>query len=1024
MTAKPRFGEKILYKLSKTVKIGKSEARWRHGIWMGTIETSDEHLVGTDLGVIKCRAVAPLPESQRFDCKALLGIRGTPWRPSTRHAGWRIRTHIKADDDVEDQEEVEEDQEVEVAVPTDDDQDAQVDEVKKAQDLIFNRSGIKYNFTIKIKDVYKYLPTDGCNGCKFVTGEITYQCGHNTTCKKRMMDLMEDDIEDKHRVKTWYVEKGIKDKKVDIPPANLYTPGQASSSSATASNEAAPALDQQMDDSVPLIVPKRDRDAEQLTRSKKVRMDLKREREPRDTVEGDHEHSRKRLGCLNLVGRKVQSVPQFQEVVKEINEHHPLFVITSFSQSDPVKKDIHDSQCRSMKYFVHIDTQGSLCRSHITSNSAAVLAELQLRNLSAAESVAQIRSGVTGNQIACQQVEIRDRSANLPEEKVTIRAGIKEREIVDAINNGMRNQKKLDAANLFICSATNDMPIEEAIEEAHEGANRTHERSFDFDEEIAWDDVHDKELDLANVKEARKAEMDYFRQMKVYRKVPRQKCKDMTGKMPIKVRWIDTNKQDELNPKYRSRLVAKQFKRYQDPELYTATPPIEMLRSIISIGATGSSRKGRRRKIMVNDVARAYFNAPSLEPTFVEICDEDFEPGDEDMCGELLVSMYGTRQAASNWQKCYTNLLLGSGFTRTRASTCIFYHAGRDLDLIVHGDDFVTTGDQDDLTWLKEEFEKTFEISTTVIGHDEGDEKAAKVLNRIISVVDDGYTYEADARHVEHMINDLGLKDAKSVSSPTGEETGDTEELLEYDKFKKYQSICARGNFLAVDRMDIQFATKECCRAMSKPTERDWNKLKRLGRYLLGRKRLVYKYKFQEDQGSFTTYSDANWASNKTDRKSTSGGTIMHGLHYIKSWSKTQSLVALSSAESELYAIVKASSETLGLRTIFGDLNKKFTSTILSDASAALGIIQRQGLGKLRHIDCSYLFVQNLNAEKIIKFSKVLGTENPADLCTKGLSEAEIEKYIKMTQSAFHQGKHGLCPQLNTLTDRTGSSYF
>ena len=84
-----------------------------------------------------------------------------------------------------------------------------------------------------------------------------------------------------------------------------------------------------------------------------------------------------------------------------------------------------------------------------------------------------------------------------------------------------------------------------------------------------------------------------------------------------------------------------------------------------------------------------------------------------------------------------------------------------------------------------------------------------------------------------------------------------------------------------------------------------------------------------------------------------------------------------------------------------------------------MGIIQRQGLGELRHIDCSYLFVQNLNAEKIIKFSKVIGTENPADLCTKGLSEAEIEKYIKMTHSAFHQGKHELCPQLNTLTYRT-----
>ena len=104
--------------------------------------------------------------------------------------------------------------------------------------------------------------------------------------------------------------------------------------------------------------------------------------------------------------------------------------------------------------------------------------------------------------------------------------------------------------------------------------------------------------------------------------------------------------------------------------------------------------------------------------------------------------------------------------------------------------------------------------------------KAVKVLNRIISVVDDGYTYEVDARHVEHMIRDLGLQEAKSVSSPVSDEHGSEEILLEHEKFKKYQSICARGNFLALDRMDIQFATKECCRAMSKPTEQDRNRLK------------------------------------------------------------------------------------------------------------------------------------------------------------------------------------------------------
>lgn len=74
---------------------------------------------------------------------------------------------------------------------------------------------------------------------------------------------------------------------------------------------------------------------------------------------------------------------------------------------------------------------------------------------------------------------------------------------------------------------------------------------------------------------------------------------------------------------------------------------------------------------MINDVARAYFNAPSL---VVEICEEEFQPGDEDMCGELVVSMYGTWAAAENWQKCCSSLLTGHGIKVTRASTCIMYH--------------------------------------------------------------------------------------------------------------------------------------------------------------------------------------------------------------------------------------------------------------------------------------------------------------------------------------------------------------
>ena len=71
MSAKPRCGETVLHNILKTVKRGKSEPSWSHGVWIGSIETSDEHLVATEMGVIKARAVTGVMESKRFDAKSI-----------------------------------------------------------------------------------------------------------------------------------------------------------------------------------------------------------------------------------------------------------------------------------------------------------------------------------------------------------------------------------------------------------------------------------------------------------------------------------------------------------------------------------------------------------------------------------------------------------------------------------------------------------------------------------------------------------------------------------------------------------------------------------------------------------------------------------------------------------------------------------------------------------------------------------------------------------------------------------------
>jgi hypothetical protein len=63
------------------------------------------------------------------------------------------------------------------------------------------------------------------------------------------------------------------------------------------------------------------------------------------------------------------------------------------------------------------------------------------------------------------------------------------------------------------------------------------------------------------------------------------------------------------------------------------------------------------------------------------------------MCGELLVSMYGTRPAAGNWQKFYTRILVDNGFEKMACSTCTFYNPAKDIPVLVHGDDFDSAGE-------------------------------------------------------------------------------------------------------------------------------------------------------------------------------------------------------------------------------------------------------------------------------------------------------------------------------------------
>ena len=117
--------------------------------------------------------------------------------------------------------------------------------------------------------------------------------------------------------------------------------------------------------------------------------------------------------------------------------------------------------------------------------------------------------------------------------------------------------------------------------------------------------------------------------------------------------------------------------------------------------------------------------------------------------------------------------------------------------------------------------------------------------------------------------------------------------------------------------------------------------------------------------------------------------------HLIRSCSKTQAVVAKSSGESELYGIVRASTEGLGMVTLLGDFGMKdATVSIGIDATAAMGIAQRVGLNKVRHMEVDILWIQEQQARKILLLRKIPGIQNPSDLCTKNVPAALAERYL------------------------------
>jgi hypothetical protein len=987
------FGEKVMFKKKKRDKGAKIDARWEKGIFVGARPCSGEFWIAMPSGIRKCRSVRRLPIEERWGLDSLAWVKHVPWH--------LYRGDSQADGDIPEDNAVEPE-----ALP----------ETSRG-----NSSGIVVkmktlpprNFQIRKEDAEKHGYSRGCAGCSSWFRGLGRQ-PHSEECRARFEKLLKDDArfqnaqrrrqEFEQKVQEKAAKKARKAQ--DEQPRPQVQEGGASSSSGAAGASARAEGGMEVEPEHPR--PEADSWEELLRRVKKQKTD-----EPMDV-------SAVECWCRDLLAEvaRAPKAPddEIHEARAEIIEMINAKLWSSESgeclkqgrKSGAIGADFGEpGEClKQGRKSGAIGADFGECLQQCR-KSGAIGADFGepgecLKTLEGQDLIHSSGIYSSGFEAVVRSIVDGSYSGDLPDIDGIVEVfgidvsksfGYSQSSLPDIYSGDFVDgrsrpavQRKHDSVSAVLRKSWADFENESAED------LESYVREY-WDEEYAMDDVHGGQLDLSKVREARSEEVEFMKSRGIWREVPLQECWDTTGKPPVSVKWVDTMKQGGL---VRSRLVARDFKTKGEKDredLFAATPPLELLKAQLSRAA---SKRGR--KVLVIDVKKAHLYPRCEADVFIELPSEaKVEAG---RCGKLVHWLYGFRPAAQAWESHYSSNLEGIGFKRGLASPVSFYSPESDVSCLVHGDDFTFVGEKCALDFVEAKMKQWYELKVKArLGDEPEDDKETDILGRIVRCTEHGFEYEADPRHREKIIETLGFSEKTKGLSVNGrlEDLADAVVELEASERTPFRALAARMNYLAQDAPEVQFAAKEVCREMARPTRDGWRKLKILARFILERAAVVWQFAWQDEvELVLRVFSDSDWAGCRKTRRSTSGGVLMLGSHCLKTWSSTQAPIALSSAEAEYYAMVEATTRAVGLRAMLLEVGVVCSgpTELHSDSSAARGFASRKGVGKMRHLEVRHLWLQAEVSGQRVVLRRVAGEANPADLLTKYLGIKDVFKHL------------------------------
>uniref|UniRef100_A0A2N9IWR1 Reverse transcriptase Ty1/copia-type domain-containing protein n=1 Tax=Fagus sylvatica TaxID=28930 RepID=A0A2N9IWR1_FAGSY len=305
------------------------------------------------------------------------------------------------------------------------------------------------------------------------------------------------------------------------------------------------------------------------------------------------------------------------------------------------------------------------------------------------------------------------------------------------------------------------------------------------------------------------------------------------------------------------------------------------------------------------------------------------------------------------WFESFTTQLLHLGFIASTADSSLFiYHHQQVIAyLLLYVDDIVLTSNS--LSFLDHlilQLKKVFDL------------KDLGALHYFLGIQ---VSQTSDALHVTQSkyASDLLIKyhmvDSKPTKTPCSPNIRLS--LHEGDLLSDphgYRSLVEALHYLTFTRPDISFAIHQVCQYMAAPTSTHLTAAKRVLRYIKGT--LYHGIAFTPGPLSLSVFSDADWAGDLDDRRSTSGLLVYLGSNPITWSAKKQPTVSRSSTESKYQALVTAFAEVCWIRTLLKDLGIYLSQPpiLWCDNVSALAIASNPVFhARTKHIEVDFHFI-------------------------------------------------------------------